>query len=304
MKIRIPVPVIGALCLVVVTIGGAISDSTVDYMGQTPPGLEPRIFAEGVISTSARELNSVFAPDGSLFLFTRRDDTDTYRIMETRNGPGGWSSPSVTPFTLRDGGVDPAFSWDGRHLFFGSGRTGTLGDADIWEVELEPDGRWGEPRNLGAPVNTPDNENHASPVRDGTLYFHSGGHAGLGESDIFRAAVSGDEYSDPVNLGAAVNSEASDFDPFVAPDQSYLIFASDRTGGFGRGDLHVSFRTEDGGWTRAVNLGDTVNTPATEFCPKVTPDGRYLFYTSRSTGEGDVYWVDARIIDAHRAGTR
>jgi hypothetical protein len=101
MKIRIPVPVIGALCLVVVTIGGAISDSTVDYMGQTRPGLEPRIFAEGVISTSARELNSVFSPDGSLFLFTRRDDTDTYRIMETRNGPGGWSSPSVTRSILR-----------------------------------------------------------------------------------------------------------------------------------------------------------------------------------------------------------
>lgn len=282
------------------TIVNATNGPTLDYMGQAPPGLEPRIFAKGIISTPARELNSVFSPGGDLFLFTRRDHSQTYRIMETRYGPAGWSTPAVTPFTREDGGVDPAFSWEGDLVFFGSGRTGTLGDADIWAVELSPDGSWGRPRNLGRPVNTAGNENHSSPARDGTLYFHSAGHPGLGESDIFRAAVSADGYATPVNLGPAVNSEASDFDPFVAPDQSYVVFASTRAGGFGGGDLHVSFRTEDGGWTRAVNLGDVFNTSATEFCPKVTPDGRYLFYTSRFTGEGDIYWVDARILDEYR----
>jgi Tol biopolymer transport system component len=246
----------------------------------------------------------VFSPDGDLFLFTRRDHSQTYRIMETRYGPNGWSTPAVTPFTQQDGGVDPAVSWDGKRVFFGSGRTPTLGDSDIWVVELSPDGRWERPRNLGRPVNTAGNENHAATARNGTLYFHSSGHPGLGESDIFRAAVSGNGYSTPVNLGPAVNSEASDFDPFVAPDQSYVVFSSTREGGFGGGDLHVSFRTEDGGWTHAVNLGDVFNTSATEFCPKVTPDGGYLFYTSRSTGEGDIYWVDARILDEYRPRAR
>jgi len=295
---------IAILCagVVVAAISDTATMTVIDYMGQAPPGLEPRIFAHGFISTSAPELNSVFSPDGDLFLFTRRDRAETYRIMETRGGPEGWSPPSVTPFTGEQGGVDPAFSWDGSRIFFGSSRPGTLGDADIWEVELSPDGRWGEPRNLGGPINTPGNENHASPARDGTLYFHSGGHPGLGESDIFRAAVAGEGYAIPVNLGPEVNSEAVEFDPFVAPDQSFLVFASNREGGYGRGDLHVSFRTDDGGWTRAVNLGDAINTSATEFCPKVTPDGKYLFYTSRSTGEGDVYWVDARIIEKHRPG--
>jgi len=296
---------LAVVCIVLVigSIGDAGREPSTKYMDQTPPGLEPQIFAKGIISTSARELNSVFSPDGDLFLFTRRDPTQTYRIMETRNGLNGWSTPSVTPFTEEHGAVDPAVSWDGKRIFFGSSRPGTLGDSDIWVVGLSPDGSWGEPRNLGHPVNTPGSENHAAPTDDGTLYFHSAGHPGLGESDIFRAAVSGDSYSIPENLGPSVNSEASEFDPFVAPDQSFLIFSSTRKGGFGGGDLHISFRNEDGSWTRAANLGGEVNTSATDYCPKVTPDGRYLFYTSRSTGEGDVYWVDARILERYRPRT-
>ena len=300
MKLRIlGLTVISAIFLVAV-IGGTAGPSRTDYMGQDPPALEPQVFANGFISTPARELNSVFSPDGDLFLFTRRDSTETYRIMETRNDPGGWSTPSVTPFTREQPAVDPAFSWDGKRVFFGSGRPGTLGDSDIWVVDISSHGHWGEPHNLGRPVNTTGNENHASPASDGTLYFHSGGHPGLGESDIFVASVSGDGYADPVNLGPAVNSSASDFDPFVAPDQSYLIFSSTRQGGSGGGDLHISFRTKGGGWTPAVNLGPDINTSETDYCPKVTPDGRFLLYTSRSTGGGDIFWVDAHIIGRYR----
>jgi hypothetical protein len=296
---------LATICIVLVCslTGDAGEDHSIDYLGQNPPGLVPQVFAEGVISTTARELNSVFSPDGNLFLFTRRDDTETYRIMEVRYGAGGWSNPSVTSYTQGHSAVDPAVSWDNNLVYFGSDRPGSLGDSDIWVVERLPDGGWGEPRNLGHPVNTNGNENHASPTRGGTLFFHSGGHPGLGESDIFRATPSGGAYSAPVNLGPPVNSEASDFDPFVAPDESYLIFSSTREGGFGGGDLHISFRNEDGSWTRAVNLGGEINTSATDYCPKVTPDGRYLFYTSRSTGEGDIYWVDSRILDRHRPHT-
>jgi len=300
MKIRLCGLAIICIGMVAGLAGNAAENPSIDFMGQTVPGLEPQIFAKGVISTSARELNSVFSPDGGLFLFTRHDTSRTYRIMETRRGPDGWSTPSVTAFTKDHSAVDPAVSWDGKRVFFGSSRPGSLGDSDIWIVEIKPDGGWGTPKNLGSPVNTPGNENHAAPARDGTLYFHSGGHPGRGESDIFRAGASGSSYSTPVNLGPAVNSEASDFDPFVAPDQSYLIFSSTREGGFGGGDLHISFRTDDGSWSPAVNMGDEINTSATDYCPKVSPDGRFLFYTSRSTGEGDVYWVDARILDRYR----
>lgn len=292
-----------SIALAAAVVAGNAEDTGIECMGQDPPGMEPQVFASGFISTSARELNSVFSPSGNLFLFTRRDASQTYRIMETRKSPEGWSSPSVTTFTTEHAAVDPAFSPDGRRVFFGSSRPGSLGDSDIWVVARSADGDWDEPRALGRPVNTEGNENHAAPASDGTLYFHSGGHPGMGESDIFVAAVSGDGYATPVNLGPTVNSSASDFDPFVAPDQSYLIFSSTREGGSGGGDLHISFRTQDGGWTEAINLGPEINTSETDYCPKVTPDGKFLFYTSRSTGGGDIYWVDARVLDRYRPNT-
>jgi len=114
------------------------------------------------------------------------------------------------------------------------------------------------------------------------------------------------------------------FDPFIAPDESYIIFASDRPDGFGGGDLHVSFRQDDGTWGEAINLGSTINSPQTDFCPSVTKDGKYLFFSSRRPYEGtypnislayraeldveaenpeqnvDVYWVDARVLEQFR----
>jgi hypothetical protein len=102
-----------------------------------------------------------------------------------------------------------------------------------------------------------------------------------------------------------VNDRATG-DAFVAPDESYVVFASGGRGGFGQGDLFVSFRHPDGAWGQPVNLGETVNTEHTEFCPMATPDGRYLFFSRRwgatwnEATAGDVFWVDARILDRFR----
>jgi Tol biopolymer transport system component len=93
----------------------------------------------------------------------------------------------------------------------------------------------------------------------------------------------------------------------VSPDEQYLIVTSNRPGGYGQTDLYVSFRAANGGWEPRINLGDTINTAETEFCPMVTPDGRYLFF-SRSYGgpnwdtttEADVFWVDMAVGEALR----
>ena len=81
---------------------------------------------------------------------------------------------------------------------------------------------------------------------------------------------------------------------FIAPDESYIVFDSDnRPGGQGgEGDLYVVFRNPDGSWSDAFNLGDTINTPGTNFCPMVSPDGKYLFYAASR----DIYWVSAEVI--------
>jgi hypothetical protein len=144
-------------------------------------------------------------------------------------------------------------------------------------------------------------------VADGSLYFTSDRAGGLGGRDVYRAQRLADgSFAEPVNLGSPVNSEGGEGDTFVAPDESYLIVTSRRPGGIGRGDLYVSFRREGGGWGEPIHLGDGINTDQTEFCPMVTPDGKYLFFTRRwganweEATAADVFWVDASVLEPFR----
>ena len=91
-------------------------------------------------------------------------------------------------------------------------------------------------------------------------------------------------------------------DPFIAPDESYLIFTSYRPGGYGEGDLYISFRNSDGTWKPAINMGETINSPANEFPSGLTPDGRYFIFASSKLGffMPDIYWVDAQVIEKFR----
>ena len=101
----------------------------------------------------------------------------------------------------------------------------------------------------------------------------------------------------------SLNTEHHEWDPFIAPDESYLIFCSTRPGGLGRDDLYVSFRGEDDGWSEAVHMGDEINSPRSENRPYVTLDGKYFFYTSIKRGKRDVYWVSAKYLDRFRPGS-
>jgi Tol biopolymer transport system component len=90
-----------------------------------------------------------------------------------------------------------------------------------------------------------------------------------------------------------INTKYLEHDPFIAPDESYLLFTSvDRPGGFGTGDLYISSRMKDGTWTEAKNLGKVFNTNGYDFCPIVSPDGKYFFFSSK----GDIYWVRVEAI--------
>ncbi|MDO3386907.1 hypothetical protein QWI17_13755 [Gilvimarinus sp. SDUM040013] len=89
--------------------------------------------------------------------------------------------------------------------------------------------------------------------------------------------------------------------PFIALDESYIIWDSERRGGFGGVDLYISFREKDGSWGAAINLGDKINTSGADSGAKVTPDGKYLFFNRQvSAKDYNVYWVDAQIIETLR----
>jgi Tol biopolymer transport system component len=126
-----------------------------------------------------------------------------------------------------------------------------------------------------------------------------------GQLDIFRSSPEGGRYGIAENLGDAVNDpDSEDWGPYVDPDEDFLLFSSNRPGGFGKHDIYVCFRNPDGSWTQPQNLGASVNSPEEDFAPLITPDGKYLFFISQKAGDAgmNAYWVRARIIEDLRSG--
>lgn len=204
--------------------------------------------------------------------------------MTSRRVKGKWSTPEVASFSGRWMDTDPFVSPDGRRVYFTSNRpldgnpdTPRLADSGIWYVERAATGDWSQPINVGSTINGHGSAWFPSVTRGGTLYFHARRDGGKGSSDIYCARWLGDRYADAVPVD--FNTAASEQEPYVAPDESYMIFVSDRAGGSGGGDLYISIRRE-GHWGTPMNLGQPVNSYATDMAPSVSPDGGTLYFTS------------------------
>jgi glyoxylase-like metal-dependent hydrolase (beta-lactamase superfamily II) len=265
------------------------------YLGQKPPGSRPEIFAPGIVSSAkAVEFGVTFTPDGREMYFTKRKDGGRNTIMVSRWEKDGWTAPQEAAFAKGFPSNEPYITPDGRKLYYGCNRTmpGTdRAEYAIWVVERTAEGAWGAPRYHGPGM-------FVSAARNGNLYMTDVTRLVSPDRPVVVYPWTGDRYGAPQRLGGGVNSPVVADHAFVAPDESYIIFDSPvRPGGQGGyGDLYVCFKKPDGAWGEALNLGDAVNTPATNFGPTVTPDGKYIFYCTRR----DIYWVSARIIDELR----
>ncbi len=271
-----------------------------NYLGQKRPGRTAQVFAPGVVSTEKEELNSVFTPDGREFYFAVGRGRMQWTIQVMKRTGRGWSAPQVASFSGAYSDVDLFITADGRKLYYCSnrplsGKGEPKEDFDIWVVERAGQG-WSEPRHLGAAVNTENPEFYPSLTRAGLLFFQSIRPDGRGGGDFYFARTEQGVFQPSQNAGSVLNTEHFESDPYISPAGDFLIFSTNPPGGFGQGDLHVSFRTKDGSWTAPKNMGAGVNSKAHENCAMLTPDGKYLFFTRA----GDIYWVDARIIEEFR----
>lgn len=266
-----------------------------------PADRQPELFAPGVLSTPDDEHGITFTPDGRTAYFTLRSATTTTPpvsvICVSHGRDGRWSEPEVAPFSGLWHDASPAVSPDGAELFFTSDRPlpgrppsparGPAGpERHIWVMERTAAG-WSAPRSLGPPIESAGGHEAApAPAADGTLYFASDRAGGKGGYDLYRAARREGRYLAPENL-AAVNSRASEAEPAIAPDQSFLVFAAagrpDALSGGGapyvRPDLYVSFR-RDGAWTAPQSLGPPIDSPEGDSSPSLSPDGRWLYFSS------------------------
>ncbi len=280
------------------------------YLGQTPPEDNPELFASDIVSSERFEHGTVaFSPDGCEAFwsssFKLSDSGYSYgRLMTSRLKDGVWTAPLMASFSGIQLGDDiPQFSSDGERLYFVSGRQrpdGSNPGESIWYVDRDDKG-WSEPQIVVGGPNLLSHHWQFSVAENGNIYFSSEQHDGFGAGDIYVSKFNDGGYSDPVNLGATVNSQHSEASPFVAPDESYLIVTRVRhPDGLGDLDLAVSYKDTTGNWMTPVNLPAPINTAAREMCPVVSADGKYLFFNSFRNGDADNYWVSARIIEQLR----
>ena len=259
------------------------------YLGQEPPTDSPQVFAPGVVSTSLYERDIAIMPDGrELYFSVVLGNHDRSAILVTRqDSDGRWSRPEVAGFSGRYRDLEPAITHDGSRLYFASRRPRVDGevtteDLDIWYVERQGDG-WGPPQNPGPPVNTAESEFFPSITQDGTLYFTR--QFERVSSAILRAPAVDGGFGDAERLDGGVNDGSTQFNGFVAQDESYLIFAAaGREDSVGRIDYYISFRNEGGSWRGPFNLGPRINTLShLEYSPYVSPDGKQFFFMSTRT---------------------
>jgi len=290
------------------------------YFGEEAPGQKARIFSPTVISTNRNERDLAMSPTGSEIFYSLVLPKSNFSVIVYLYNDGAfWSQTLTAPFSGQYSDLEPSFSPDGKRLFFVSKRPlnndEDSDDWNIWFVNKTNQG-WSVPEALGAPVNDDGDEYYPSLSNNGNLYFTAHREDSYGAEDIYMSKFVDGVYTAPVNLGIGVNTNKYEFNACIAPDESYLLFSSfDRDDELGGGDLYISFRVNDTTWTAAKNLGPDINSDKLDYCPFVSPDGKYLFFTSQrvnpaindhnkksmnriyaladgiENGFGNIYWV-------------
>ncbi|MEW6410947.1 MAG: hypothetical protein AB1483_00580 [Candidatus Zixiibacteriota bacterium] len=298
-------------CTLIFAVGSSAQDSaeTTDfptligpYLGQEPPGIEPALFAEGIIAVDDIEhCFPTFNSDGTevFWMTIKRGSRPKIMHMEMRDGV--WTAPGIAPFSGEFSDQAPVYSLDGNRLYFASNRPGGFGGSDIWYVE-KTDSGWTEPVNLGSPPNSEDGETQPTFTNGGSVYFVGKMDSVQWERGIYRSRLIDGKYAEREALLYPINTEYADAYPFIAPDESYLIFASTRPGGNSvETDLYISFINDDGTFGEPQHMDESINNGKSVGFPYVTLDGKYLFFGRFiDSGTDAFFWVDGKVIDKYR----
>ena len=285
------------------------------YLGQKPPGTIPEIFAPGILNSISMIHGRIsFSPNGSEVFWSCNAAPVQSRWFMKHNNAGEWSLPKKSFFSIEYNENMLSYSSDGNRIFFHSRRpllgNGSPKDKDIWYRDRSGEG-WSDPLNIGSSVNSSSmDESSPSIAENNTIYFcreeyngihGSSGHA-AGQSDIYYSQFIRNKYLAPLKFGTEINSNFQEIDPIIAPDNSFILFSSNRPGGYSSMmNLYVSFNRRDGTWTEAQCLSNEFKIENIWF-PSISSDGKYIFFcgglpTSKGYTNSHYYWVDAKIIE-------
>lgn len=257
------------------------------YFGENPPGLTPKLFDPKIVSPEGNFEGGTFSPDMKEFYFTRKNGKykkRTFFVIRYENNR--WGQESETNIRW------PLFSVDGNVMYVGK------------EYRERTDTGWSEPKSQGEFLK--EQAHGLSVSSNGTYYFpffkkEDNGHGNIGYSRLING-----KHENPVKMDSEINTGEYIAHPYIAPDESYLMWDVERKDGNGKADIYISFRRKDGTWLPAMNMGPQINTDLQESSPIVTHNGKYFFFT-RGNWEvkedgttnyvGKRYWVDAQVIE-------
>jgi len=268
------------------------------FSDQIPTDI-PLVFGQGIISTDgAMEFAITFSPEMDEMYFTRRKPEERNNIFTTKLVDDKWTEPELAFFSTEETwDFEPHINPKGDILYFGTNKklndTTKLSGIHEWQIKKNENG-WGEPMPLVEPFVGDRFIMYVSSAENGNLYFNSEeiGADPKDELSIYYTVNKEGQYLDFKKMGKEINSGTMIAHPFIAPDESYMIFDGKRDSGYGDCDLYISFK-ENGVWSESYNLGPKINTELCEMTPSVSPDGKYLFFhRDGKEDNGNIYWVD------------
>jgi hypothetical protein len=257
-----------------------------------PPPDSPQVFGAGVISGPVHDMAPAFTPDGKTVYFHRAGPGLTGVILVSQLRNGGWSKPEIAPFSGRWQDIEPYMAPDGSYLIFSSNRPANgVGDelngawsgskylqrgGNLWRVDRKGNG-WGEPYRLPDLVNSDSSVFSPAITATGTLYFMKPvGHGG--PFHLYRSAYRDGAYQPAEALPFSAPDSVGEFDPAVAPDDSFIVFCSGRAPAK-RTELWIVFRV-NGGWGTPISLGPAVNRSAGCIEARLSPDHHRLYFST------------------------
>ncbi|MEO6219618.1 MAG: hypothetical protein ABIO81_04260 [Ginsengibacter sp.] len=231
-----------------------------------------KIFAPNLISDNKAFGLTISASGKELLYVKSFGGRDSLQIFQSKKVKGKWKNPELAFFADTNfKQIDPAFSPDGNSILFNS-LTSKESSFDIYIIQRTGSG-WTKPERLSDSINTTASEFYATISSKKNIYFTRR----IQSNDIYVSYFVNNTYGKALPLSPAINTDKNESNPFISPDEDYIIFFSDRADGFGDTDLYISFN-KAGKWSSPLNLGDKINTNFAEFCPGIDfKNKKFLF---------------------------
>jgi hypothetical protein len=269
------------------------SNSNWQYFGQEPPELNPEVFAPGIISGKGRiHCFPTFSSDNKEVYWMTIPPKILFRKYENNK----WTKPEVPKFSEEIFCLRPFISYDNQRIYFASNLPDGYGNLDIWYIEKTDTG-FTKPKNIGTPVNSDKFEAQQTIADNGTIYYTGYVEGKRWNRGIIRSRFENGRYQNPEIFGEPINiidTNAVDYTPFISEDESFLLFCSNRND-VTQEDcrIYICFKDSKDNWSEPININSIIGFDFDSRDPYVSPDQKYLFFSS---GE-NIYWVSTKIFD-------